>query len=105
MLQEIASTELSLADCGPAGVWHEHTIKVGSWWGPVQPRFFFDSVDAGANGTTGWFIDDISLTAHPHSSGGGGGGGGCGLTGLEGAAAIAILAVLNRRRRSGRGQR
>lgn len=98
MLQEVSSTELGMADCGPAGVWHEHTIPVGSWWGAVQPRFFFDSVDAGANGTTGWFIDDISMVARPRSSGGGGGGGGCGLTGLEGTALIAILAALRRRR-------
>jgi len=97
ILHEISSTEFSLADCSPAGTWHEHTVPVAGWWGPVQPRFFFDSVDGGANATTGWFVDDITVVAQPKSSGGGGGGG-CGLTGFEGPLMLALAAALRRRR-------
>jgi hypothetical protein len=99
VLTEVYSKEFLTADC-PAGVWHEHAVTLAGWWGAVQPRFFFDTVDANANATGGWFIDDISATPLPKTGGGkGGGGGGCGLTGLEGPLLLALVALAGRRRR------
>jgi len=47
--------------CGPAGVWHNHTLALQPAWGNVEVRYSFHSWDGMLNDGAGWFIDDFAV--------------------------------------------
>jgi hypothetical protein len=52
-----------IGHCGPAGLWHFHSMPLSTGWGTIQIRYSFATGDSSHNGYAGWFIDDLSVTS------------------------------------------
>jgi hypothetical protein len=48
--------------CGPANVWHQHSIPLDPAWGQVHLGFWFDVKDDLFNDGWGWAVDDLVVS-------------------------------------------